>query len=48
MDFENSEERICLPDDSVKIIFYGGTDNSVKDSQCGIDAITEMVKVPII
>jgi hypothetical protein len=42
---EQKSESVCLYDDSVRITFYGGTDSTKNNSQCGIKSIKNIVSV---
>lgn len=37
------EESICLVDDSVKVTFYGATQDTVKNSQCGLKSVKDVI-----
>jgi hypothetical protein len=37
------EESICLVDESVKVTFYGATEETVKNSQCGVKSVKDVV-----
>jgi len=40
---QEKTKNVCPHDEAVKIVFYGGTDNTKKQSQCGLRAIRSIV-----
>ena len=40
---EEQTKNVCPHDDAVKIVFYGGTENTKNKSQCGLRAIRNIV-----